>query len=269
MVTAQEQSARRGVVLVSGAASGIGRATALRCLADGFAVGMIDRDVPALRAAAEDACRRQPDEGREWRSAVVAAPADVSDAIQVGEAVGDVVGRLGRLDAVVNAAGVGGYTGDVVATSTDSWERTLAVNLTGVFLVCREAVPHLRSAGGGRIVNVSSQYGLVGGAGSPAYSAAKAGVIGLTRAMAVDHASERILVNCVCPGPIDTPMLRASGASTSPAATREAGRTANRRLLGGPGRPEDVAGAIAFLLGLDGGHLTGAVLPVDGGWTAS
>jgi NAD(P)-dependent dehydrogenase (short-subunit alcohol dehydrogenase family) len=108
---------------------------------------------------------------------------------------------------------------------------------------------------------VSSQYGLVGGAGSPAYAAAKAGVIGLTRAMAVDHASDGILVNCVCSGPIDTPMLRAASASSAPAATRDSERTSQRSLLGGPGRPENVAGTIAFLLGPDTAYLTGVVLP--------
>ena len=100
--------------------------------------------------------------------------------------------RLGRLTAVVNVAGIGGYTGDIGQTSLADWARTLAVNLSGTFHVCRAALPLLRASGGGRIVTVSSQYGLVGGAGSPAYSAAKAGVIGLTRAMAVDHAAEGI-----------------------------------------------------------------------------
>src|SRR5215470_3987713 len=238
-------------VLVTGAASGIGLAVAARCLAEGATVAALDRDGAALsRAVAGLAVG--------GRDRVAAVQADVATA---GE-------RLGRLTAVVNVAGIGGYTGDIGQTSPADWARTLAVNLSGTFHVCRAALPLLRAAGGGRIVTVSSQYGLVGGAGSPAYSAAKAGVIGLTRAMAVDHAAEGILVNCVCPGPIDTPMLRAS-TSHAELAAREAARTAGRVLLGGPGRPEDVAGMIAFLLGHDAGFLTGAVLTCDGGWTAS
>ena len=176
-------------------------------------------------------------------------------------------GQLGRLWAVVNVAGIGGFTGDVAETTLKEWRRTLAVNLSGVFHVSREAIPLLRANGGGRIVNISSQYGLVGPIGSPAYAAAKAGVIGLTRAMAVDHASEGILVNCVCPGPIDTPMLWRP--PTHPdLSRREADRAASRSLLGGPGSAEDVAGAVAFLLGPDARHMTGSVLTVDGGWTA-
>lgn len=248
-------------VMVTGAASGIGLATATRCHEQGWAVGLLDRDEERLGAALATL-------GAAGAAPVAAEVADVTDAVGVQAAVDALAGRLGRLDAAVNAAGIGGYTGDVVATTPERWERTLAVDLTGVYLVSRAAVPHLRAAGGGRIVHVSSQFGLVGAAGSPAYVAAKSGVIGLTRAMAVDHAAEGILVTCVCPGPIDTPMLRASHADGSPAARAESERTAHRSLLGGPGRPEDVAGTILFLLGPDAAHLTGSVLAVDGGWTA-
>jgi len=120
---------------------------------------------------------------------------------------------------------------------------------------------------GDPIVNVSSQYGLVGGAGFPAYAAAKAGVIGLTRAMAVDHAPDGIRVNCVCPGPIETPMLSADSAETD-LARRERERVRNRLLLGRIGQPEDVAALVAFLLSDQAKNMTGSVIATDGGWTA-
>jgi NAD(P)-dependent dehydrogenase (short-subunit alcohol dehydrogenase family) len=260
------RSADRGFLtgsrtLVTGAASGIGLAVAVRCLAEGGEVVLLDRNGPVLRRAIEGL-------GPEALGHAHAVQADVSDLAEVRAAVAEAAGPSGRLGAVVAAAGVGGYTGDIGQTSIEQWSRTLSVNLSGIFHVCREALPYLRAGGGGRIVTVSSQYGLVGGAGSPAYSAAKAGVIGLTRAMAVDHATEGILVNCVCPGPIDTPMLHASTIHTD-LARREETRTAGRVLLGGPGQPDDVAGLIVFLLGPHAGFMTGSVISCDGGWTAA
>jgi NAD(P)-dependent dehydrogenase (short-subunit alcohol dehydrogenase family) len=259
LVSAESKSLAGCRVLVTGAASGIGLEILRRCVAEGAAVAAIDRDRGGLEEAVAGLAATS---GVEVSSAV----ADVADPEQVRRAVGRLGAEPGGLTGIVNCAGVAGYTGDVGATSLEQWERMLAVNLTGVFLVCREGLRFLRNKGG-RIVNISSQYGLVGGSGIPAYGASKAGVIGLTRAMAVDHASERILVNCVCPGPVDTPMLRAGLAARARRGT-ESTPPSRRPLLGAPGRPEDVAGVVTFLLGRDAGYITGSIISVDGGWTA-
>jgi meso-butanediol dehydrogenase / (S,S)-butanediol dehydrogenase / diacetyl reductase len=253
-----EQSMHRGqVVLVTGAASGIGRATSEWLATRGAVVAGVDRDERRLR----DVMAPMLPGGS------VAIVADISDADAAMAAVGDARARLGGLHAVVNVAGVGGYTGDVSSTSPAAWRSVIDVDLTGVFLVCRAAVPHLRTGGGGAIVNVGSQYGLVGGAGCPAYIAAKAGVIGLTRAMAIDHAEDGICVNCVCPGPVDTPMRSAS--TTSSWHDREAARTVGRLPAGRPASPAEIASVIAFLISDDARYMTGSVASVDGGWTAA
>jgi NAD(P)-dependent dehydrogenase (short-subunit alcohol dehydrogenase family) len=162
---------------------------------------------------------------------------------------------------------VGDFTGDVTETSPEEWERVLAVNLGGAYNISRAGIPHLRASGGGTVVHVGSQFALVGCLASPAYCASKAGLIGLTRAMAVDHASEGIRVNCVCPGPVDTPML--AGTSATPELTaRERARTQHRNLVGRLGRPEEIAATIAFLTSDEAGSMTGSIVAVDGGWTA-
>ncbi len=249
-------------VLVTGAASGIGLAVAEACLAHGDRVVGLDRDGDGLATAAARL-------GGRFRP----AEADVADEASVDRALA-ALGTEGAgpegfegLDGLVNCAGVGGYTGDVTETAPADWHRVLGVNLTGCYLVSRAALPLMRGRPGAAVVHVASQYGLVGGAGFPAYCAAKAGVVGLTRAMAVDHAPDGIRVNCVCPGPVDTPMLRRSAGSPG-TAHREDERVRLRSLLPAPADPADVAGVITFLLTPAARHLTGAVLPVDGGWTA-
>jgi meso-butanediol dehydrogenase / (S,S)-butanediol dehydrogenase / diacetyl reductase len=242
--------------LVTGAASGIGRATAILLAERGAAVACLDVDAEGLAETAAAI-------GERART----IPCDVTDLAAVEGAVAEAAAGLGGLDAVANVAGVGDFTGDVSEIAPEEWARVLAINLSGPFHVSRAAIPHLRENGGGAIVNVSSQFGLVGCLASPAYCASKAGVVGLTRAMAIDHTEEGIRVNCVCPGPVDTPMLAWTEA-TPEITARERARTQGRNLSGRSGRPEEIAAMIAFLLSDEAGFMSGSVVAVDGAWTA-
>jgi meso-butanediol dehydrogenase/(S,S)-butanediol dehydrogenase/diacetyl reductase len=246
-------------VLVTGGASGIGRATAELLGSRGDAVALLDRDADLL---AQELTRLKA-AGVE----AAGAEADVSDPAAVERAVAALEASLGGLEGLVAAAGIGGYTGDVTETEDEAWQRVLAVNLTGVFNVCRAVVPCMRRCGGGAIVTISSQFGLVGCLSSPAYCAAKAGVVGLTRAMAVDHADEGIRVNCVCPGPVDTPMLHGGAPSRYAAAEEE--RVRRRMPLGRNAQAGEIAATVAFLLAGGASYLTGSIVSADGGWTAA
>ena len=242
--------------LVTGAASGIGRATAILLAERGAAVACLDVDADGLAVTAASIGERALPLG-----------CDVTDLEAVGAAVSEAASALGGLDSVANVAGVGDFTGDVAELAPEEWARVLTINLTGPFHVSRAAIPHLRAAGRGAIVNVSSQFGLVGCLASPAYCASKAGLVGLTRAMAIDHTEEGIRVNCVCPGPVDTPMLAWTDA-TPELTARERSRTQGRNLIGRSGRPEEIAATIAFLLSEDAGFMSGSIVAVDGAWTA-
>jgi NAD(P)-dependent dehydrogenase (short-subunit alcohol dehydrogenase family) len=233
-------------VVVTGAGSGIGLATLRRARSEGARVAGLDLDVTALA-----------DE-----SGVPAAACDVTDAAALGSALDELAGALGGLDGVVAAAGILAEQADAVTLPLAAWERTLAVNLTGVFLTVRAAIPHLRRAGGGSIVLIASQLGLVGQRGTAAYCASKGGVVMLGKALALDHADEGIRVNVVCPGPIDTPMNRGA-----PAEVIDAIVAANIP-VGRVGEPEEVAALIAYLLSSESSYTTGSVIAIDGGWTA-
>jgi NAD(P)-dependent dehydrogenase (short-subunit alcohol dehydrogenase family) len=228
---------------VSGSASGIGRAVVQRFAAAGWQWYGID-------LAAGD---------------YVTLCGDVADDLTWERARRDVESRFGRLDALVNNAGTN-TRGSVDEVEPATWQRILAVNLTSVYLSARHLLPLLRSAGGA-IVNNASGAGLVGVRRGAAYAASKGGVVALTRQMAVDLASDGVRVNAVCPGVVDTPLVRKLAAGESNP-EQELENMARGQLLGRLGTPDEIAAAIVFLASDEASFITGAVLPVDGGYTA-
>jgi glucose 1-dehydrogenase len=254
---------RGRVAVVTGSASGLGRAIAIRLAQEGASVVVSD-------------VRREPGEGGEVTEAVIAAAggtavrvdADVSRWEDVDQLVTAAVARFGRLDVMVNNAGIAGPASkSLLETSEADWDAIMAVNLRGVFLCCKRAIGEMIEQEPigevrGRVINISSQHGMVGPPGHVAYATSKGGVVNLTRQLAVDYGRRGILVNAVAPGKIMT-------GSPGQAANTEAiayshARTPFSRL----GRPEDVAGATAFLASDDALYVSGTNLLVDGGWMA-
>jgi meso-butanediol dehydrogenase / (S,S)-butanediol dehydrogenase / diacetyl reductase len=241
------------VVAISGAASGIGAAVAARFAAEGASLALCDLRAEPLEAAA--AALGLPGD-RIWTAAV-----DVADGEAYSAFVDAVATRLGKLDVLVNNAGIGCF-GHVDEITPEAWRRTLAVDLDAVFFGSRAALPHLRKTKGS-IVNTASISGLAGDPGLAAYNVAKAGVINLTRNMAVDHADDGIRVNCICPGGVGTPMLKSH---LRDAAIME--EYASLVPLGRVGTPEEMAAGICFLASADASYITGLALVIDGGVTA-
>jgi NAD(P)-dependent dehydrogenase (short-subunit alcohol dehydrogenase family) len=228
------------VALVTGAASGIGEACVSRFNAEGAVTVGLDLQHPD-RAV------------------------DVRDEDAVARVIADVVAEHGRLDVVVNAAGVAGG-GPVHQLEADEWDRVLDVNLKGTYLVCKHALVAMMEQRSGSIVNIASIEGIEGTEGGSAYNASKGGVVLLTKNMAIDYGRIGIRVNCICPGFIDTPMFRAVMELEAMAQVRE--RIREEHKLGRFGRPEEIASAALFLASDDASFVTGHALVVDGGFTA-
>jgi NAD(P)-dependent dehydrogenase (short-subunit alcohol dehydrogenase family) len=191
----------------------------------------------------------------------MAVAADVTISAQVDSSVDAVAGAFGRIDVLVNNAGVG-WLGTVETLSESDWDHVMAINVKSVFLCSRASLPHLAAAPSGRIINVASVTGLVASAGRAVYCASKGAVVMLTRAMALDCASQKINVNAICPGVVQTAMTEAS--LRDPAVMQE---KLDKTPLGRLATPEEIAPAAVYLAGPGASFVTGACLVVDGGWS--
>ncbi|MHC1949690.1 SDR family oxidoreductase [Bradyrhizobium sp. UFLA06-06] len=246
-------SASPKVALVTGAARGIGLAAAKRFLADGWRVALLDIEGELLRAAV--AALRQPDD-------TLALTCDVSDAASVAAAISAITDRFGRLDALVNNAGIAVFT-PVLETSDADWSRIMAVNLTGPFLCTKAAAPIMREHGAGAIVNITSISAVRASTLRSAYGTSKAGLAHLTKQLAVELASLGIRVNGVAPGPVETAMAKAVHTPEIRADYHDA-IPLNRY-----GLEEELAEAIFFLCSDRASYITGQILAVDGGFDAA
>ncbi len=247
------------VALVTGASSGFGEAIAKELGAEGYGVLAAGRN-EARTGSVVDAISGSGGTAEAWLGDLTGAGA-CDDLIAACRA------RFGRLDVLVNSAGVF-YPALAEDTSEEEWDETIAVNLTAVFMLSRAALALLRESGGGAIVNIASDWGLMGGRLGAAYCASKGGVVLMTKAMALDHAHENIRVNAVCPTSFLTPMIegefRRRGVDLATGLAEEAAGIPLGRL----GHPEELAKLVAYLASDAAALMTGAAIPLDGGTTA-
>ena len=246
------------VALVTGAGTGIGRAIAELFAREGARVALAGRHREPLEEVAAAI--------KQAGGLAIVGPCDVTKEEEVKALIARVVKALGGLNIVVNNAAYW-MAGTAEETSTADWEQMMETNLKGVFLVSKHALPEMRRAGGGVVVNIGSVLGLVGMKRRVAYATSKGGLVAMTRAMALDHAAEKIRVNCICPSLVRTPMGQSSLAYTGDAEAELARRIAGIP-LGRAGTPEDVARLALFLASEDSSWMTGAAIPLDGGVSA-
>lgn len=240
------------VAIVTGGGGGIGRGIALAFAREGAKVVIAGRDPKKLDAAA-----------KEIGSNCVAQPADVSSANDIQKLAQATLDRFGAIHVLVNNAGVL-LPGTAESHTEDQWDQVFAVNVRGLWLLSKAVLPHLRTAGGGSIVNIASVLSLVAARNRLAYSSSKGAVLAMTRAMALDHAPEKIRVNCICPGIVETDMVAQFNLDENARRQRIA-----LHPMGRFGQPEDIAEAAVFLASDESSWITGAALPVDGGYTTA
>lgn len=251
-------------VVVTGAAKGIGKACALRFAEEGANVACLDLDLVANESTAAECVKHGIQ--------ALALACDVTAAKSVEAAVKQVVDAWGTVDVLVASAGI--YTGSPLAEVTDAnWQRTLAVNLTGVFICNRAVVPFMIKQKSGSIINISSMAGKTSWPGSAEYSASKSGVIGLTRSVAMELAAHGATANAVCPGNTKTEMVERVASIVAPETGMEAGEWLESRRKDCPmmrfAEPWEIAGVVAFLASKDSRYLTGQAIEVDGGMILS
>jgi NAD(P)-dependent dehydrogenase (short-subunit alcohol dehydrogenase family) len=247
------------VALVSGGASGIGKACSKLLSTAGAKVVILDIDTERGKKVAKEI--------NEQGGKALFLYCDVSKDRPCRSAIRETVDNFGRLDVLVNAAGIV-TRASVIETNEATWDKIISVNLKSVYLLSKHSIPLMTQVGGGVIINISSGWGLVGGKNAAAYCASKGAVVLLTKAMALDHGIQNIRVNCICPGDIDTPMLRSEAIELGIAYDQFVKDSTNNRPLGRIGTPMDIAQAVLFLASNASTYITGSILVVDGGGLA-
>ena len=237
------------VAFVTGFGSGLGRAIAVLFAQEGAAVA----GTSTTEAKGRDTAAMIEKTGNQ----ALFRAGDVSNSVQMKALIDEAVKQFGGLDIVVNSAGVR-TNGSITEITEEQWDRTISVNLKGVFVISRLAIPEMIKRGGGVILNIGARSGIAGQAGRAAYCASKGGMITLTEAMAMDYARDNIRVNCICPGPTRTPMVDTS-------TPEKLARYKTRVPVGRIGEPEDIAQAALYLASDEASMVTAAILPVDGG----